>query len=491
MSGAAVLRRRATVAFCLLVAAVAGLRSGPAFAADPTTTTTTRPAASSTTTTATTVVTTTSTTRPATTTTAVGPSSTTSTTSTSVVPDGSTTSTSTTTSTTTKPGPNAPLVPLTPPGRLPSDLVNSLRELTSQYEDATAEELDLAKRVLASEDQLDALTTQVEQLNLSLVDLQGKLARAEQSVKDADRVLDDRNLRLLGAQEDLDKEQAHLRAQAVESYIGGGSGDAGANAALRASSLNDVGKTLVYADAVVADQRTQVQRVSDARDLVENGKHEADAARDGAVKARDDVTVAKAGLVAQRDQQSQLQAQVKISLDQQHQLLEEVTAKREQYAKRIAAMTAVSDGISGTLEKAQAGQTLPNPSTGILSNPLASMVINSPFGPRSDPLLGNPRVHSGVDLNGSMGTPILAAADGIVLIASEQGGYGNCTVIDHGSGIGTLYGHQSEFKVQVGDVVKRGQVIGLVGSTGHSTGAHLHFEVRQFGQPVNPVPFLR
>jgi len=99
-------------------------------------------------------------------------------------------------------------------------------------------------------------------------------------------------------------------------------------------------------------------------------------------------------------------------------------------------------------------------------------------------------MHNGVDMNGSMGTPIRASADGVVVLAGPQGGYGNCTVIDHGSGIGTLYGHQSAFAVLPGDIVKRGQVIGYVGSTGHSTGAHLHFEVREFGQPVNPVPFL-
>ena len=89
-----------------------------------------------------------------------------------------------------------------------------------------------------------------------------------------------------------------------------------------------------------------------------------------------------------------------------------------------------------------------------------------------------------------MGTPIHAAADGVVVWAGPRGGYGNCTIIDHGNSLATLYGHQSVIGVTVGQHVTRNQVIGKVGSTGMSTGPHLHFEVRVNGVPVDPLQYL-
>ena len=116
--------------------------------------------------------------------------------------------------------------------------------------------------------------------------------------------------------------------------------------------------------------------------------------------------------------------------------------------------------------------------------------INSGFGYRTDPVTGTQAFHSGVDFGASCGTPIRAAGSGKVLSAGPNSGYGNATVINHGGGLATLYGHQSAFAVSAGQVVTQGQVIGYVGSTGKSTGCHLHFEVRVNGNPVNPLGYL-
>ncbi|HXW52378.1 MAG TPA: peptidoglycan DD-metalloendopeptidase family protein [Candidatus Acidoferrales bacterium] len=116
--------------------------------------------------------------------------------------------------------------------------------------------------------------------------------------------------------------------------------------------------------------------------------------------------------------------------------------------------------------------------------------ITSPFGMRVDPITGRYALHSGIDIGADYGTPIQAAADGTVIFASWYGGYGNAIIIDHGSGLSTLYAHCSAMYVTVNQLVQRGQVIGAVGMTGYATGPHLHFEIRVNGVPINPLTRL-
>ncbi len=117
--------------------------------------------------------------------------------------------------------------------------------------------------------------------------------------------------------------------------------------------------------------------------------------------------------------------------------------------------------------------------------------VNSPFGVRTDPFNGRPAMHTGVDLHGEYGESVHATAAGTISIAGRDGGYGNMVEINHGNGLSTRYGHLSAIEVKVGQKVHVGQVIGRIGSTGRSTGPHLHYETRINGQPVNPQKFLR
>jgi murein DD-endopeptidase MepM/ murein hydrolase activator NlpD len=117
--------------------------------------------------------------------------------------------------------------------------------------------------------------------------------------------------------------------------------------------------------------------------------------------------------------------------------------------------------------------------------------LTSSFGWRTHPILGTSRFHNGLDFGAEHGSPIRAADNGVVIAAGWEGGYGNTVIIDHGNGISTLYGHASELYVAVGQPVQRGQVVAAVGSTGLSTGPHLHFEVRQQGEPTDPIAFLQ
>lgn len=117
-------------------------------------------------------------------------------------------------------------------------------------------------------------------------------------------------------------------------------------------------------------------------------------------------------------------------------------------------------------------------------------VLLSRFGERTDPFSGEGAIHGGVDISAPTGTPVHAAADGIVSRAEYYGGYGRLVVIDHGNGMSTRYGHLSRFDVVPGQEVRRGDVIAFSGSTGRATSPHLHFEVRLGGAAVNPHPYL-
>lgn len=117
--------------------------------------------------------------------------------------------------------------------------------------------------------------------------------------------------------------------------------------------------------------------------------------------------------------------------------------------------------------------------------------ISSPFGTRIDPIHGRQAFHAGVDFVGKAGSPVLAAGAGVVTFAGEKSEYGKTIEISHGQGLLTRYAHHSELKAEVGDIVRRGDVIGLMGSTGRATGYHVHFEVEKDGEHINPAGFLQ
>ena len=137
--------------------------------------------------------------------------------------------------------------------------------------------------------------------------------------------------------------------------------------------------------------------------------------------------------------------------------------------------------------KAAAPGTVSIPS----QRPVTDIAFSSNFGVRSDPFRHTRAMHAGVDIPGPVGTPVYATADGLVGRAQRAGGYGNLVELEHGQGIQTRYGHLSKILVAPMARVKRGQLIALMGSTGRSTGPHLHYEVRIDGHAVSPVPFLQ
>jgi murein DD-endopeptidase MepM/ murein hydrolase activator NlpD len=162
--------------------------------------------------------------------------------------------------------------------------------------------------------------------------------------------------------------------------------------------------------------------------------------------------------------------------------LASVRESKEKWLADIAALQAGSADIASRL-RSGGSHSSATPSAAGLIWPVQG-VLTSPYGMRWG------RMHEGIDIGAPTGTPIYAAAGGTVNYAGWEGGYGNLTLIDHGNGLATAYGHQSRFAVSSGQTVSRGQLIGYVGSTGHSTGPHVHFEVRVNGVPNDPLNYL-
>jgi murein DD-endopeptidase MepM/ murein hydrolase activator NlpD len=117
--------------------------------------------------------------------------------------------------------------------------------------------------------------------------------------------------------------------------------------------------------------------------------------------------------------------------------------------------------------------------------------VTGSFGERIDPFNGEGAFHTGVDISTNYGQAVIAPADGVVVFAGEEGGYGRLIILEHGHGISTRYGHLAGFAIAVGQSVRRGDVIGYVGRSGRATGPHLHYEVRIQDVPVNPHKYLR
>jgi murein DD-endopeptidase MepM/ murein hydrolase activator NlpD len=236
--------------------------------------------------------------------------------------------------------------------------------------------------------------------------------------------------------------------------------------------------------------RLVIRRDREIADEVGAAKQEVTVARNETRRDRDDVRqqaqvvavrvhqvrVLRDALVANKGQLEAARERKRVSLDK-------LSSSERADAEEIDSLQQVSADLAAKIRAAQAHSTVRRVSNSGFIWPV-NAPITSPFGWRWG------RMHEGLDLGAAYGTPIEAAAAGVVIYAGWEGGYGNLVVIDHGGGLATAYGHQSRIAVSVGQNVAQGEIIGYVGSTGHSTGPHLHFEVRVNGQAVDPLGYL-
>jgi murein DD-endopeptidase MepM/ murein hydrolase activator NlpD len=238
------------------------------------------------------------------------------------------------------------------------------------------------------------------------------------------------------------------------------------------------------------DRRHQLQRVyQHDRQVMQTLKTQAKAIEQkqrAVASQKNQVALLTQELLAQKSEfQAEANAQ-KANISRLKQDRQALEAAEEQLAKD-------SEGIASLIQQRIAEEAFRNgvviQGSGLMGYPCAGP-ITSTFGNRIHPILGYVRFHSGVDFGVDYGSPILAANAGVVIFAGWYGGYGQTVIIDHGNNTSTLYGHASDLYVTEGQTVQRGQVVASVGSSGLSTGPHLHFEVRVGGEPVDPMPYF-
>lgn len=241
--------------------------------------------------------------------------------------------------------------------------------------------------------------------------------------------------------------------------------------------------------AEFASRSFLLQRIAHAdRDLFERYKAQQ---RDVTLKKRkvDGLVVEISGL---KTSQERHQSELGETREDKAYLLGRLREKQADLEQLVRQLDAEENAIQARIAayyRSQGGKPPIPRYTGRMSRPVNGRQTSG-YGMRVHPILHRRRMHTGIDFGARTGTPIFAAADGIVIAATYMRGYGNTVIVDHGGQISTLYGHCSRLMVSSGQRVKRGQTIAAVGSTGLSTGPHLHFEVRKGGKPVNPAGYL-
>ena len=362
------------------------------------------------------------------------------------------------------------------------------QELERAIGEASAAEIAALSQLGAATDRRLAAEAEIAALDLELATAEAEVRTAEDSAQDAAG-------RYFAVQYELDRAEQRLRAARSRSRVSAGSWymTAGNEHGLEAlvgfvdDDFSDAGARSEYLEAVYDHDRSVTEAAEADSAALTRLREQLDVARQGEEDAVQAAELARDALAVLREEQADRQADYARAEADERRLVEQIRAQKSVYEDELDRLRVESGSIGEMLAARQAGQ--PRTPLQFAARPVPGVVV-SEFGPRMHPILGYVRMHQGVDMDASMGDPIVAVADGVVVVADERGGYGNTVVIEHGNQFATLYAHQSKMAVAVGATVRGGQTIGYIGSTGLSSGPHLHFEVRDLGVPVDPERYL-
>jgi murein DD-endopeptidase MepM/ murein hydrolase activator NlpD len=333
------------------------------------------------------------------------------------------------------------------------------------------------------------LDDQLSLLNGQVTDNSAALARANRDLADRQKAAKAASDQVTKLAQAIATIRDQLRKRAVANYMQPVTGEV-VNLFLHLQDPTQLANMNGYYHALVDGETRDVAQLQSLSKKAVIAQKAATAARDSAQRQQTTVQHQHDALTALQSTLQSVRTQSQNQSSQQQTLLAEASSRQGEFASLVAAQAQQSSDIGALLRAASPGGDTTALPGAVFALPIPGAPITSPYGPRIDPLGGPGTFHPGTDFGAPMGTPIHAAGDGIIAFAGVESGYGNYTCIQHASNLATCYGHQSLILVKTGDKVKQGQVIGLVGSTGYSTGPHLHFEVRINGQVTDPLPFL-
>jgi murein DD-endopeptidase MepM/ murein hydrolase activator NlpD len=364
-----------------------------------------------------------------------------------------------------------------------AELQQRLQDARSKIDAAKKQKTSLNQQISGLDGRLAAIQKKLDGLGGQIAAVEDRLSVTREKLTVLRKELRLKKLELAAAQAKLELEQKNFAARAVLSYK---SEDLDyVDVVLSSSSFEDLISRVNTIHDLLGGNPALVGGLESARDEVD-AERDAIGRRESAVAAAarvlqdksDELAALRAAQAASQAAALAVRQQKSGALKGVNQDLAELERQENQLLAESAAITGVITGSSGS-----------GSGSGSLSWPVSGPVT-SPFGWRIHPILGYKKFHTGIDIGVGYGVPINAAGSGTVIYATWMGGYGNVIIIDHGNGLSTLYAHQSSLAVGTGAHVARGQTIGYVGSTGFSTGPHLHFEVRVNGNPVDPMGYL-
>ena len=351
-----------------------------------------------------------------------------------------------------------------------------LAAVRGQY-DANAEEI---AGIVA---QKDAIDQEIALLNAEIVNLNGQITAYSQLIADSQDQLDEAQVHL---DELNEKHKERIRAMEEEGTISYW------EVIFEANSYTDLLDRLTMMEEISASDERRLEEMRTAAETVETTRQTMEEEKAGLEQSKADLEAAQTAQAEKREEADGLIRELLARGDEIKEVLLESQSKVDAVLEEISQK-------EKELEKAKqdeylaklAAQGSAPPSNATWVRPLSSLRVTSPFGTRIHPITGVKRVHKGVDLGAPSGTPIYASRAGTVTTATYQaGGAGYYVNINHGDGFSSIYMHMTNFIVHAGQQVSQGQVIGYVGSTGMSTGPHLHFGVAYGGQYVNPLAYI-
>jgi len=351
------------------------------------------------------------------------------------------------------------------------------------------ENMDSSQRVLNNtRAQKNELQTEIEGIDQELNELTDDLEDIREELDRTRTLLTRTEDELIQAEDSLGSQQEAFRQRARFMYMNGKAGYL--NIICRASDLADLLNRVEYVNRIVAYDRDIIKNLEAGEALVaqkleETKEHKLETQvlslrqNRKLLSLQEVLDQKQVVMVSLLTDEERLRQQILSWIDEDKEIEKLIREKQAEEARKRAANTGFVN------------QSAPY-TGGKLGFPLQSYTrMSSPYGNRTSPFGNRTEFHTGMDYAAPSGTNILAAEDGYVISAGVRGGYGNTVIIDHGNGLSTLYAHASKLLCSPGDVVNKGEVVAKVGSTGYSTGPHLHFEVRVNGAHTDPINYLR